>query len=324
MSSSSSSVAETTVEADQDVVAQVVIIPVKKIVRDPNNPRTYFDQGKIEAMAETIKAKGDVNDPISVVLFEDGYMLVSGARRLSATKLAGIDGISSIVKFPMSTSEHFKMALVSNLGSVELDLIDEAYGFRKIRQDYFQEHGERLSAAEIAKMLGVSTSKVTNALKIFQLHPDIRKRLTDRTDRDVRPGLVLPLVTWPQDEQPELFEFLLEEEEKLNSGSKQGKRRQIPQNKITFMLKVRAERTGVAPKKGSRSSDGLSAVELVLNKALTALDAALRSFEEVRNIAGPDFDLDGAINPSVSDFKTEVDLRIRKIEVRLQELVDAT
>jgi ParB family chromosome partitioning protein len=68
------------------------------IDEDPEQPRTTFDQGKLEQLAETITLLGGVLQPIGLRAPVDGrYMLVFGARRYRASRLLGLADIPAVV-----------------------------------------------------------------------------------------------------------------------------------------------------------------------------------------------------------------------------------
>jgi ParB family chromosome partitioning protein len=72
-------------------------ITLVDIDEDPNQPRRSFDQAELESLALTIRERG-VLQPIGVKPPEDGrYMLVFGARRLRASKLAGQADIAAVI-----------------------------------------------------------------------------------------------------------------------------------------------------------------------------------------------------------------------------------
>ena len=72
-------------------------IALVDIDEDPNQPRQAFDPAELESMAATIRDRG-VLQPIGVRPAEDGrYMLVFGARRLRASKLADQSDIPAVI-----------------------------------------------------------------------------------------------------------------------------------------------------------------------------------------------------------------------------------
>ena len=105
----------------ESVVGNIIEIPLEQIATNPHQPRTQFDQEAIEELATSIKQLG-VIQPITVRKNNDKFDLISGERRLRASKLAGLQTIPAYVRLA-NDQEMLEMALVENIQREDLDLL---------------------------------------------------------------------------------------------------------------------------------------------------------------------------------------------------------
>lgn len=142
---------------------RVQFLPVASISPNPGQPRTYFAQDSLEELAASIKEHG-VLQPLSVRRTSGGYELVSGERRLRASKLAGLSEVPCMI-VTVDGQESSLLALVENLQRRDLDFVEEAAALSALIQTY------HLSQEEAAKRIGKSQSAVANKLRLLRLSP---------------------------------------------------------------------------------------------------------------------------------------------------------
>ena len=141
----------------------------------PNHkqPRTYFDQDKVDELAQSIKIKG-VIQPIIVRENTPGdYELVVGERRFLAAKKAGLDKIPAIVK-KISDTEMQEIALIENIQREDLNPIEEA----KAYQSLMQEHN--YTQEILSKRLGKNRSTVANIIRLLKLPQSIQTSIAEK------------------------------------------------------------------------------------------------------------------------------------------------
>ena len=151
-------------------------IRVSEIARNPNQPRKYFDPEAIAQLAESIRQYGVLN-PLTVRRAPGGgYELVAGGRRLRAARVAADNEDSSAI------------ALVENLQRRDLDFFEEAYGFKRLIDQY------GLTQEEAARKVGKTQSAVANKLRLLRLSPQNMEliRSANLTERHARCLLRLP------------------------------------------------------------------------------------------------------------------------------------
>ena len=142
---------------------RVQFLPVDAISPNPGQPRTHFAQDALEELAASIAQHG-VLQPLSVRRTAAGYELVSGERRLRASKLAGLTEVPCIL-VSVDGQESSLLALVENLQRRDLDFVEEAAALSALIQTY------HLSQEEAARRIGKSQSAVANKLRLLRLPP---------------------------------------------------------------------------------------------------------------------------------------------------------
>ena len=137
-------------------------IRVSDIVRNPNQPRKYFDPEAIAQLAESIRQYGVLN-PLTVRRVPGGgYELVAGERRLRAARVAGLTDVPCLV-IAADNEDSSAIALVENLQRRDLDFFEEAEGFRRLIDQY------GLTQEEAARKVGKTQSAVANKLRLLRL-----------------------------------------------------------------------------------------------------------------------------------------------------------
>ena len=140
-------------------------IKISLIEPNKKQPRSKFDDEKIEALASSIKEHGVIS-PIIVTPIENGmYRIVAGERRWRAAKKAKIKELPAIVR-SYSDEQVAEIALIENLQRENLNPIEEAVGYN-------------LTQETISKRVGKSRSAVANSLRLLSLEPDVQKMITD-------------------------------------------------------------------------------------------------------------------------------------------------
>jgi ParB family chromosome partitioning protein len=151
---------------DAEERATDATIEVSKIKPNPYQPRTVFDEEKINELAQSIKQHG-VFTPIIVKKDVSGYILVAGERRTRAAKVAGLKKIPAII-VEMSDIEMREVALLENIQREQLNAIEEAEALKELMDTL------NLTQAKLAERVGKSRSYVANSLRLLDLPKKIR------------------------------------------------------------------------------------------------------------------------------------------------------
>lgn len=147
-----------------------MMVDVDKIIPNPQQPRTFFDEDAIASLASSLAIEGLLN-PISIVGPVEGvYIIEDGERRWRAAKRNGWKQIEASVKVPQGASDVSLIvrALVGNLLREDLGPVDEALAYEKLTV-------LGMTVATIAERVGRSPSNVSSRLRLLQLAPEVQE-----------------------------------------------------------------------------------------------------------------------------------------------------
>ena len=176
---------------------QVRNIPVAEIVPSDLNPRKTFDQVELQELADSIRENGLVQ-PITIRKTdrEDGkYEIVCGERRYRAFLLLGENTIPSVVK-KIDDKRAFAIMVIENLQRKDIDPMEEAWALKKLYDE------KTMTVAEMAKVLGKSTSFVMGRIKLSNIIPEFVQMMRDGTLYLVH---LLEICLLPTEEQKILY-----------------------------------------------------------------------------------------------------------------------
>ncbi len=156
----------------EQIIGNVIDLPVDKIKANPFQPRTQFDQTALDELTSSIKELGIIQ-PITVKKENDGtFTVISGERRLRAARKAGLKKIPAYVRLA-NDREMLEMALVENIQRQDLDPIEVALSFQRM----IEELG--LTQEEMSQRVGKKRSTITNYLRLLKLDPIIQSGIRD-------------------------------------------------------------------------------------------------------------------------------------------------
>lgn len=151
-------------------VNTVLMIPVRSIRPNPNQPRKEFDEIRLQELADSIRQHGLIQ-PITVrYLGEERYELISGERRLRATKMAGIEVIPGYIR-EANDEESITFAIIENVQREQLNPIEVALGYQRLIDEC------DLTQEDVGVRVGKNRTTVTNFLRLLTLPPLIQSAL---------------------------------------------------------------------------------------------------------------------------------------------------
>ena len=180
---------------------RVVELDMNQIEPNRSQPRKRFEEEALEALAESIKACG-VIQPILVKKEGDAYLIIAGERRWRASKIAGLRTIPAIIR-EVEDETLFQLALVENLQREDLNPLEEAEGYCRLKEEF------GLSQEEIAKKVGKSRSAIANAMRLMQLDERVKQFIVEGRLSGGHARALLSLEEGKQ--QFEVAEHILEE-----------------------------------------------------------------------------------------------------------------
>ncbi|MCK5399200.1 ParB/RepB/Spo0J family partition protein, partial [bacterium] len=140
---------------------EILMIPLGKLLPNPEQPRKHFSEEKIISLADTIKKEGVIS-PLIVIKKDNTYLIVAGERRYRASKIAGLNELPCIVR-DLHSDDILTISLIENIQREDLNPIEEAMGVKDILSKTGFTH------EKVAKILGKSRVYVTNLLRLLTL-----------------------------------------------------------------------------------------------------------------------------------------------------------
>jgi len=146
-------------------------ITISKIRASAWQPRRVFDEAALNELVESVREHG-VLQPLLLRRSGSGYELIAGERRFRSAQMAGLKEVPAIV-MDVSDRSALELALIENLQRADLNLIEEAEGYRALAEKF------NLTQEEIAKRVGKGRSSIANALRLLELPSSIRQLVAE-------------------------------------------------------------------------------------------------------------------------------------------------
>lgn len=155
-------------------------IEVSKIVPNPNQPRKEFADEAILKLADSIRQYGIIQ-PLTVRQTGDGYELISGERRLRASKELGMETVPCVI-MNVNEMKSAEMSIIENLLREDLNIFEQAHAIETLIDTY------DLTQEQIAKKLSNSQSFIANKLRLLRLGDEEREKIlkNNLTERHAR------------------------------------------------------------------------------------------------------------------------------------------
>jgi ParB family chromosome partitioning protein len=161
-------------------------LPISSIVPNRFQPRSIFDDEKIEELALTIETHGIIQ-PIVVREIHDGqFEIIAGERRYRAISKLGWDKIPAIIN-NLSDTETASVALIENLQREELSPIEEAVAYSKLIELH------QLTQEGLANRLGIGQSTVANKIRLLKLPKVVQDAVMSKTITERHARSLIPL-----------------------------------------------------------------------------------------------------------------------------------
>ncbi|MFX3622551.1 MAG: nucleoid occlusion protein [Ectobacillus sp.] len=204
-------------------------IPIVDIVPNRYQPRTIFNDERIEELALTIRTHGIIQ-PIVVRMYEIGkYEIIAGERRFRAVSKLGWETIPAIVK-KMNDAETASVALIENLQREELTAIEEALAYQKLLDLH------NLTQEALAQRLGKGQSTIANKLRLLKLPEPVKQALLEKKVTERHARALIPLQN--EELQLKILEEIIERqlnvkqtEERVAKAVEQNKPKAKPKRK---------------------------------------------------------------------------------------------
>lgn len=154
------------------VVGNIIELEIDSIEINPFQPRTNFNEESLKELSTSIRELG-VIQPITVRKMDyNKYQLISGERRLRASKLAGLTHIPAYIRIA-NDNDSLVMALVENIQRHDLDPIEIALSYQRLIDEI------QLTQEQMSDRVGKKRSTIANYLRLLKLDPVIQTGIRD-------------------------------------------------------------------------------------------------------------------------------------------------
>jgi ParB family chromosome partitioning protein len=139
-----------------------LLVSIGDLNRNRFQPRTYFDEKKIDELSQSIKKNGLIQPIVVRKGKSGGYEIIAGERRWIAAQKAGLHEVSVVV-LNLNDTQSLEVAIIENIQREDLNSIEEAKGYARLIKDFNYDH-EKLS-----EFMGKSRSHISNTLRLLSL-----------------------------------------------------------------------------------------------------------------------------------------------------------
>ena len=169
----------------------VLEIALDRVERNPNQPRSVFDEEQLGELAASIAVHGILQPVVVRALADGGYQLIAGERRLRAARLAGLATVPAIVRDTDEGETSLELALIENIQRENLNPIETALAYRELIERFGLTH------EAVARQVGKSRVAVSNSLRLLDLADETRQAIIDGRITEGH-GRALAAITIPE------------------------------------------------------------------------------------------------------------------------------
>jgi len=153
-------------------IGSIAEIALDQIEANPFQPRTDFDKKALEELADSIRIQGIIQPVTLRKLNKNTFQLISGERRLQASKLAGLTKLPAYIR-SADDQQMLEMALIENIQRQDLNAIEIALSYQRLLSEC------ALKQEELGARVGKNRTTVNNYLRLLKLPPDIQAAVRD-------------------------------------------------------------------------------------------------------------------------------------------------
>jgi ParB family transcriptional regulator, chromosome partitioning protein len=157
--------------AAEPIHNSVIEIPAAEIERSPWQPRHNFDQEALRELADSIRSNGIIQPLICRRNAANRFELIAGERRLRASIAAGMQKVP-VILVDAEDRRAAEMAIVENIQRQDLNVIEEAEGYRALANKF------DLTQQEVADRVGKARTSVANTLRLLELPDEIKQMVS--------------------------------------------------------------------------------------------------------------------------------------------------
>jgi ParB family chromosome partitioning protein len=144
-----------------------LLVAIEKIKPNKEQPRKIFKDKEISELSASIRENGIIQ-PLVVTQDGSNYLLISGERRLRASRLAGLEMVPVVIK-KATKKDQMAMAIIENVQRSDLNCIEEALAYYQLMSEF------NLTQEDVATKIGKDRSTIANFLRILKLPREVIK-----------------------------------------------------------------------------------------------------------------------------------------------------
>lgn len=239
---------------------EVIKLPIDQIVPNRFQPRTIFDDEKIEELSRTIHTHGVIQPIVVRKTSENQYEIIAGERRYRAMKKLQWTEVPAIVR-NLTDKETASIALIENLQREELTAIEEAVAYQKLLELH------ELTQEALAQRLGKGQSTVANKLRLLKLPDEVQQAILKRQISERHARALIAIKDQPL--QLEILQQIIENDWNV---------RQLEEHIHLLLHPETADQEEDAPKKARPKRKAISKdVRIALNTIKQSLSMVTKS-----------------------------------------------
>ena len=220
-------------EVNQKTVKEVSI---DSISAGRFQPRSNFDEGKLLELTDSIKNHGVISPILVREMGLNKYEVIAGERRLRASKKAGLTTIPCLID-QKKDQDALESALIENLQREDLNSVEEARGYDRLKREF------GLTQDEVASSTGKARSTIANSIRLLNLSPKVLDMLSTG---QIEKGHAKLLVAMSTEEAERAANNIIKNKLSVRelsglSGSKKASSKNIKKTKDTDLLNVEEE-----------------------------------------------------------------------------------
>ena len=199
-------------------------------------PRSNFDEGKLLELTESIKNHGVISPILVREVGLNQYEVIAGERRLRASKKAGLETIPCLVD-QKQDQDALESALIENLQREDLNAVEEARGYDRLKREF------GLTQDEVASSTGKARSTIANSLRLLNLSSKVLDMLASG---QIEKGHAKLLASMSEDDAEKAANNIIKNKLSVKelsgiSASKKTTPKSIKKTKDTDLLNVEVE-----------------------------------------------------------------------------------
>ena len=163
----------------------IIKIKIKDIKVNEKQPRKFFDDNKLQELAESVKEHGIIQ-PLILKEEEKGYSIIAGERRYRAAKIAELTEVPSVI-MNISNEKLLQVSLIENIQREDLNPIEEAIAYERLLKEF------SLTQEELSKTMGKSRASITNTMRLLKLDNRVKDYIIEGVISEGHGRAILPL-----------------------------------------------------------------------------------------------------------------------------------